>query len=335
MKLRKCVALGLAGLMMLSLAACGSSGGEEANESQTEGSGGGTNLTVSWWGNQSRNEKTQGALDLYSEQNPGVTFEGQFSEWADYWNKLATSSASHSLPDIIQMDYKYLEQYVSNDLLVDLTPYVEDGTIDVSAVSEDILNSGKVGDGLYAIPTGINAPALIYNKTVTDEAGVTIKDNMSMPISVYTENNIIISCAKIYFDNEKVTNFEEYKIIIDFDQSTNEYVATIISHDYLSNKMTISTYYRKFGGYVYICAQSDFDIGAKQFDIFGYDTINNVGMTTEEYNNMSQTFKESCNHFFLTEIAKLNSVYFNIFENKSTNINYNQDEMLFIQTLNI
>lgn len=180
MKLRKCVALGLAGLMMLSLAACGSSGGEEANESQTEGSGGGTNLTVSWWGNQSRNEKTQGALDLYSEQNPGVTFEGQFSEWADYWNKLATSSASHSLPDIIQMDYKYLEQYVSNDLLVDLTPYVEDGTIDVSAVSEDILNSGKVGDGLYAIPTGINAPALIYNKTVTDEAGVTIKDNMSM-----------------------------------------------------------------------------------------------------------------------------------------------------------
>ena len=162
-----------------------------------------------------------------------------------------------------------------------------------------------------------------------------VKDNMSMPISVYTENNIIISCAKIYFDNEKVTNFEEYKIIIDFDQSTNEYVATIISHDYLSNKMTISTYYRKFGGYVYICAQSDFDIGAKQFDIYGYDTINNVGMTTEEYNNMSQTFKESCNHFFLTEIAKLNSVYFNIFENKSTNINYNQDEMLFIQTLNI
>lgn len=180
MKLKKCIALGLAGLMTVSLAACGSGGGETANESQTEESGGGTNLTVSWWGNQSRNEKTQGALDLYSEKNPGVTFEGQFSEWSDYWNKLATSSASHSLPDIIQMDYKYLEQYVSNDLLVDLTPYVEDGTIDVSSVSEDILNSGKVGDGLYAIPTGINAPALIYNKTVTDEAGVTIKDNMSM-----------------------------------------------------------------------------------------------------------------------------------------------------------
>ncbi len=180
MKLKKCIALGLAGLMTVSLAACGSGGGETANESQTEESGGGTNLTVSWWGNQSRNEKTQGALDLYSEKNPGVTFEGQFSEWSDYWNKLATSSASHSLPDIIQMDYKYLEQYVSNDLLVDLTPYVEDGTIDVSSVSEDILNSGKVGDGLYAIPTGINAPALIYNKTVTDEAGVAIKDNMSM-----------------------------------------------------------------------------------------------------------------------------------------------------------
>ena len=185
MKLKKFLALGIAGIMTLSLAACGNSqgsqGGSGSDDSNTgSGSGSGTSLTVSWWGNQARNEVTQGALDLYSEQNPGVTFDGQFAEWADYWNKLATASAGHTLPDIIQMDYKYLEQYVSNGLLVDLTPYVEDGTIDVSSVSEDILNSGKVGDGLYAIPTGINAPALVYNKTVTDEAGVTIKDNMSM-----------------------------------------------------------------------------------------------------------------------------------------------------------
>lgn len=137
-------------------------------------------LTVAWWGNQTRNDRTIATLDLYTEQNPNVIFDGQFSEWGDYWNKLAIASAGHSLPDIVQMDYKYLEQYVSNDLLVDLTPYIEDGTLDVSGIDQGIMDSGSMGDGIYALCLGVNAPSLFYNKTLLDEHGITIKDNMTM-----------------------------------------------------------------------------------------------------------------------------------------------------------
>ena len=152
----------------------------EGASGENAASGDGSEMVVAWWGNQVRNERTQAILELYSEQNPGVTFDGQFSEWADYWNKLATAAAGHSMPDIVQMDYKYIQQYVNNDLLVDLTPYIENGTIDVTNCNEDVLSSGKVGDGLYAICNGINAPALLYNKTALDEAGITVKDNMTM-----------------------------------------------------------------------------------------------------------------------------------------------------------
>lgn len=141
---------------------------------------GDTALTVAWWGNQTRNERTQAALDKYSELNPGVTFDGQFSEWSDYWNKLATAAAGHSLPDVLQMDYAYLDQYVTNNLLVDLTPYIEAGTINVDNCSPDIINSGAVDGKVYAIPIGVNAPAMVYNKTITDQAGVEIKDNMTL-----------------------------------------------------------------------------------------------------------------------------------------------------------
>lgn len=41
-------------------------------------------LTIAWWGNQTRNERTQAALDLYSEQNAGVTFDPQMNAWSDY-----------------------------------------------------------------------------------------------------------------------------------------------------------------------------------------------------------------------------------------------------------
>lgn len=192
--MKKEIAVLLTGVMVTSLTACGGSSESSTTaaaktettvaakaEASAEPSGTGENkeLVMAWWGNQVRNERTQAILDLYAEKNPGVTFDGQFSEWNDYWNKLATGAAGHSLPDIVQMDYKYLNQYVSNDLLVDLTPYIESGVLDVSNCNEGVLNAGKVGDGIYAICNGINAPGLLYNKTITDEAGVTVKDNMT------------------------------------------------------------------------------------------------------------------------------------------------------------
>lgn len=213
--MKKKMALIMAGLMALgSLTACG--GGSKTSEapaasqaasadagSQAAGSqaasGDAVKLTFSWWGNQTRNERTQAVLDMYTEQNPNVIFDGQFAEWADYWNKLATASAGHSLPDIVQMDYKYLEQYVSNNLLVDLTPYIESGVIDVSNVDEGILNSGKVGDGIYAICNGINAPALLYNKTLLDENGITVKDNM-------TTDEFMDLCREVYEKTGYKTN---------------------------------------------------------------------------------------------------------------------------------
>ena len=78
------------------------------------------------------------------------------------------------------MDYSYLAQYVAADLLVDLTPYVEDGTLDVSNVSQGILDAGSIDGKLYAVCAGMNAPSLFYNKTLLDSLGITVKDNMTI-----------------------------------------------------------------------------------------------------------------------------------------------------------
>ena len=191
--MKKALALLMAGTMALSLAACGGSGSSSAAEgtastpgaasssATAEGaSSGEAALTFSWWGNQIRNEGTQAAIDLYTEQNPGVTIDGQFSVWDDYWTKLATASAGHNLPDIVQMDYHYLQQYVDSGLLVDLQPYVDSGAIDVSNIPESVLDLGRVGDGLYAISIGSSGPSLVYNKTLLDGAGITVPDTMTI-----------------------------------------------------------------------------------------------------------------------------------------------------------
>ena len=164
---------------MLLVSACPSAAAED------------TELSFAWWGNQTRNERTQQILDMYSEENEGITFTPIFTDWGDYWMKLATAAAGHTLPDIVQMDYSYLKQYVSNDLLLDLTPYVESGVIDLSEADESIMNSARVGNGIYAICNGINVPALMYNEDVLEEAGIGIKDHM-------TTEEFIDICRQVY-----------------------------------------------------------------------------------------------------------------------------------------
>ena len=135
--------------------------------------------TVAWWGNQTRNERTIAALDLFATEHEGFTYDPQPAAWGDYWAKLAVAASGKELPDVIQMDYSYLNQFVNDGLLVDLAPYVASGALDLSAVNAGIVNSGSVGEGIYAVCIGVNAPALLYNKTLLDANGITVKDNMT------------------------------------------------------------------------------------------------------------------------------------------------------------
>ena len=172
------------------LGGCGNGGNSGTDSSANEESSGDQiDLSVFWWGSQLRNERTQEVLDMYMEQNPNIKIEGQFSD--DYWTRMATFAAGQTMPDVVQMVYAYMPQYAREDTLLDLTPYIEDGTIDMSNVDEAILNTGKVEDGIYGICNGINASALLYNKTLLEDAGIEVKDYMTM-------DDFLNICREVY-----------------------------------------------------------------------------------------------------------------------------------------
>lgn len=136
-------------------------------------------IRIAWWGNQTRNDLTVQALDLYTELHPNVTFETEPSSWDGYFDKLATQAATGSLPDIFQQDYGQIRSYYDQDLMLNLQPYVESGSLDVSRVSEAVLASGSFEDELYAMCIGLNSPALFYDKETVEKAGVTIPEQMT------------------------------------------------------------------------------------------------------------------------------------------------------------
>jgi multiple sugar transport system substrate-binding protein len=136
-------------------------------------------IRIAWWGNQTRNDLTVQALDLYTELHPNVSFETEPSSWDGYFDKLATQAATGSMPDIYQQDYGYVGTYYQKDLMLNLQPYVEDGTLDVSRVSDAVLESGSFDGDLYALCIGLNSPALFYDKETVEAAGVTIPAQMT------------------------------------------------------------------------------------------------------------------------------------------------------------
>lgn len=166
---KKLTALGLAAVMVGSLAGCG--GGNGASTEKKD-SGDTVTIKFTWWGNQSRHEYTQKILDKYMELNPNVKFEAIPAGWDGYFDKLSTQAASGSMPDIVQMDYLYLTTYAKNNSIADLQSYVDDGTIDVSQMDENIVNAGKIDGKLAGIVGGTGTAAIGYNPEVFKEAGI-------------------------------------------------------------------------------------------------------------------------------------------------------------------
>lgn len=142
-------------------------------------SAGTVELGFGWWGNQVRDEVTKAAADYFTAAYPNITFNLNTQSWANYWALMSTYAANNDLPDLMQQDYAYIEQWVEAGDLLDLTPYIESGALDLSSVPQNIIDTGKVGDGIYAVCAGVNAPSLVYNKTLTDSLGITVPDNMT------------------------------------------------------------------------------------------------------------------------------------------------------------
>lgn len=90
------------------------------------GTDGKTALNILWWGSQTRHELTTAMLEKFQELNPDIEVVMDYSDWDGYWTKLPAQVAGGQTPDVFQMDYSKLSQYVDNGVLAELDGYVAD-----------------------------------------------------------------------------------------------------------------------------------------------------------------------------------------------------------------
>ena len=149
-----------------------SSASEESSETSQEESTEPVTLRYMWWGSQTRHDQNIQMLEMYMEQNPNVTVEYEYGGFDTYWDKATAMAAAGNLPDVWQNLVAYILSYAAKGQIVDLNPYIEDGTIDCSDWEETFINLGVVDGKNYGLTLGNSAYCMIYDPEIFEQAGL-------------------------------------------------------------------------------------------------------------------------------------------------------------------
>ena len=130
---------------------------------------------LSAWGFENADDVGQSRLDHAEEQLPDI--EVDLDATAFDAQKFTTRIAGGDVPDVVQMDRRYVTQYAAQGLIVPL-----DACFEAQGVTPDdywypfVVDDVRYDDAIWAVPQFYQPPAIILNKRVMDEAGVTNED---------------------------------------------------------------------------------------------------------------------------------------------------------------
>lgn len=132
-------------------------------------------LQVELWGNATRADLYKQAMKLFTDAHAGTTATLQFADLNPYLERLATQSAAGNLPDILWMRDTHIGRYGQAKVLLDFTKYL-DKTIQAGDLGKQAVPDGKVGDGVYALPTHYVGQGVVGSGTALDKKGVKLAD---------------------------------------------------------------------------------------------------------------------------------------------------------------
>ncbi|WP_083931996.1 ABC transporter substrate-binding protein [Nocardiopsis salina] len=149
-----------------------------------DGDDGTVELRFSWWGSDSRHAALQEVIENFEADNPGISVTGDYTDWANYWDRLATNTAADDSPDIIMQDDAYLREYGDRGALADLG---ELDTVDLTDLDPLVAESGDTDDGTIGAVGGVNAMTIVADPQAFEEAGVEMPDDENWTWEEYAE----------------------------------------------------------------------------------------------------------------------------------------------------
>lgn len=182
---KKVVSVLLCAAMAVSmLAGCGSTPGDGGDAKGTENGSAQQNedaqgadtvadTTVEFWTIDLKaafGEFFEDMIASYESENPGVTINWIDVPYADVQSKLVTAVAGGTAPDVVNLNTQMTLTLAGQGALVDLNAQASDEQKGVYI--EDLWNSAKIGDSVYAFPWYASPDIMFYNTELFEQAGL-------------------------------------------------------------------------------------------------------------------------------------------------------------------
>ncbi|WP_321831705.1 extracellular solute-binding protein [Thalassovita sp.] len=119
-----------------------------------------------------RVEAMEQLITNFEAANPDITVKMTHFPYADYRTKVAAAIPAGEGPDVVQLFYGWLNDYVAANLIQPLpTDAFDPATIDAEFFP--MVQAMKGEDGYHALPTAVRSLALFYNERLFADAGIT------------------------------------------------------------------------------------------------------------------------------------------------------------------
>ena len=110
-------------------------------------------------------------IENFQAANPDITVKMTHFPYADYRTKVAAAIPAGEGPDVVQLFYGWLNDYVAAELIQPL-PADAFPAATIDAEFFPMVQAMKEGDAYWALPTAVRSLALFYNERLLEEAGV-------------------------------------------------------------------------------------------------------------------------------------------------------------------
>ena len=181
---KRLLAVLLTAAMVLGMTACGSksNSGSSDKKEEAQSTDDIKECTIKfqyWADNTDYSSLMQDIIKKFNEENEyGITVEGEEVPWdgGGYSNTLFNAAMGGGAPDVATFKLSATPMFTNNNLLADLTPYVDawDKKDDISDNIYDVMKkAGGSDDSLYLMPWNIQVLYVYYRPSIFKEAGIT------------------------------------------------------------------------------------------------------------------------------------------------------------------
>ncbi len=161
--------------LALTLAACGSDGGDTESDAapQSDVAPGDLEAELTWWDTSDPTNEGpafETLIEQFNEEYPNVTVNYESVPFDEAQNKFKTAAQSGSgAPDVLRAEVAWVPEFASLGYL-----YALDGTplLEESNFLETPLSSNVYEDKTYGVPQVTDTLGLMYNKALFEKAGI-------------------------------------------------------------------------------------------------------------------------------------------------------------------